>query len=105
MCSRLSATIMCVMLLASSHAVLSAPSQEQTTNAAVSTGNTPADPPHRGMTMKQVEKAYGPPVRKMDPTGNPPITRWVYKEYTVYFEKKYVIQSVSNKIKPVDASK
>ena len=104
MCSRLSATIMCVLLLATSHIVWSAPEQVKNGAAAASTSETPSSPPHRGMTMKQVEKIYGPPIRKMDPTGNPPISRWVYKEYTVYFEKKYVIHAVSNNIKPVDGS-
>lgn len=52
--------------------------------------------PVRGMTMQQVAKDYGEPKEKRAPVGDPPITRWVYPDYTVYFEYKYVIHSVSN---------
>lgn len=57
--------------------------------------------PRRGMTMKQVEKEFGPPLKKLPQVGDPPhqpITRWIYKDYTVYFEYQYVIQSVLNTI-------
>lgn len=52
--------------------------------------------PVRGMTMNQVSRDYGPPSEKRAPVGKPPITRWVYPRYTVYFEYKYVIDSVLN---------
>ena len=42
--------------------------------------------PQNGMTMKMVEKWFGTPSRKLPPVGDPPITRWEYPEYTVYFE-------------------
>jgi len=54
--------------------------------------------PVRGMTMKQVEKRFGIPKKKLPAVGDPPITRWVYKDYTVYFEYKYVIHAVLNAI-------
>ncbi|MEJ2509695.1 MAG: hypothetical protein P8009_09500 [Gammaproteobacteria bacterium] len=54
--------------------------------------------PVRGMTMTQVEKQFGIPRNKLPPVGDPPITRWVYKDYTVYFEYKYVIHAVLNAI-------
>jgi len=50
--------------------------------------------PDNGMTMNQVEKQFGPPTKKMAAVGTPPITRWVYPNYTVYFEKNLVIYSV-----------
>lgn len=50
--------------------------------------------PARGMTMAQVLKRFGPPLRKLPAVGTPPITRWKYKKYTVYFEDHYVIDSV-----------
>ena len=50
--------------------------------------------PHRGTTMKQVLAKFGPPQRKLPAVGKPPITRWVYPQYTVYFEYQYVIHSV-----------
>lgn len=52
--------------------------------------------PGRGASMKQVEKQFGKPKRKLAPVGKPPITRWVYDNYTVYFEYEYVIDSVEN---------
>lgn len=50
--------------------------------------------PSNGMTMKMVEKWFGKPVQKLPPVGDPPITRWEYPEYTVYFEYDKVITSV-----------
>ena len=58
--------------------------------------------PSRGMSMAQVESRYGAPSSKLDPRGgdtrlHPTINRWVYPEYTVYFERDRVINSVMNK--------
>jgi len=58
--------------------------------------------PPRGMTMAQVEARFGAPSSKEDPRGgdtslHPVINRWVYPEYTVYFERDRVINSVMNK--------
>lgn len=50
--------------------------------------------PIRGMTMAAVLKRYGAPAKKLPAVGKPPMTRWVYKKYTVYFEGRYVIDSV-----------
>ena len=52
--------------------------------------------PGRGASMSQVEKYFGQPREKLAPVGNPPITRWIYSNYTVYFEHQYVIHSVKN---------
>jgi len=49
--------------------------------------------PERGMTQQQVESFFGSPLEKMSPVGDPPITRWVYDKYTVYFEYDRVIHS------------
>jgi hypothetical protein len=58
--------------------------------------------PARGMTMAQVEARYGAPASKSAPVGgeaptHPPITRWSYADYTVYFEHDHVVHSVLNK--------
>lgn len=55
------------------------------------------DAPTRGMSMDQVANRYGAPLDKLGPVGDPPITRWVYADYTVYFEYKYVIHAVPNR--------
>ena len=50
--------------------------------------------PTRGLSMDQVRSRYGEPGNEIPWVGDPPITRWVYDDYTVYFEYKYVINSV-----------
>ncbi len=52
------------------------------------------DLPGRGMTMARVEKRFGPPNKKLAEVGTPPITRWIYKDFIVYFEYQYVIHAV-----------
>lgn len=54
----------------------------------------PIDTPRRGLSMDQVEQLYGRPGSVTAPVGDPPITRWDYPEYSVYFEYSYVIDSV-----------
>jgi len=57
--------------------------------------------PGRGMTMKAVEARFGKPLKIIGKVGKPPITRWVYNDYTVYFEYQYVIDAVlTNPIYP-----
>ncbi|APZ42502.1 hypothetical protein [Acidihalobacter ferrooxydans] len=54
--------------------------------------------PHRGMTMQQVRKAFGAPLKILAPTPTAPhyptINRWVYPDYTVYFANDSVIHTV-----------
>lgn len=52
------------------------------------------DAPVRGMNMDQVTQQYGEPQEIKAAVGDPPITRWVYEGYTVYFDHNYVIHSV-----------
>ncbi|GAB4302208.1 MAG: hypothetical protein Kow0096_23570 [Thiohalomonadaceae bacterium] len=54
----------------------------------------PMELPVRGMSMQQVETRFGAPQEKLPAVGKPPITRWIYPDYTVYFEHQYVIHSV-----------
>lgn len=55
------------------------------------------DFPRRGMSMDQVKNKLGQPV-KVDPAvGKPPITRWVYNDRTIYFERSTVIHVVASK--------
>ena len=53
--------------------------------------------PGRGMSMQQVETRYGEPSHRYASVGDPPITRWEYADFVVYFEYRYVIHSVSKK--------
>jgi hypothetical protein len=50
--------------------------------------------PARGMTMDQVATKFGAPVTKVPAVGKPPISRWEYPGFIVYFEANYVIHSV-----------
>jgi len=57
------------------------------------------DVPVRGLSMAQVERRHGAPVEKLPTAGGgkprqPPINRWRYNGYTVYFERERVIHSV-----------
>lgn len=50
--------------------------------------------PVRGQTMHSVLHQYGEPQERLAAVGNPPITRWVYPGFTVYFEHRRTIHSV-----------
>jgi hypothetical protein len=52
--------------------------------------------PARGSTMSQVETQYGAPQSKHDAVGKPPITRWDYANFSVYFENSRVIHAVAH---------
>lgn len=52
------------------------------------------DKPRRGITMSQVEAKFGAPTTKHDAVGLPPITRWDYPSFSVFFERDRVIDSV-----------
>jgi hypothetical protein len=53
-------------------------------------GNQPA----RGMSMERVEAAFGAPANRAGAVGNPPITRWEYPGFVVFFENNVVLHSV-----------
>ncbi|HEY2634722.1 MAG TPA: hypothetical protein VGI51_08355 [Steroidobacteraceae bacterium] len=50
--------------------------------------------PARGMSMDQVATKFGAPVTKVPAVGKPPISRWEYPGFVVYFEANHVIHSV-----------
>jgi F0F1-type ATP synthase beta subunit len=50
--------------------------------------------PVRGMTMDNVIDVFGEPRRRVDAVGDPPISRWEYEGFTVYFEYRWVLHSV-----------
>jgi hypothetical protein len=64
-----------------------------------------ANLPGRGQSMAQVEAKFGAPREKLDPRGGqstawPVIHRWVYPEFTVYFENDRVVNAVLNRAAP-----
>jgi hypothetical protein len=55
--------------------------------------------PRRGASMASVEAAFGAPASKNAAVGGggastPPITRWDYPTFSVYFENSHVVDSV-----------
>jgi hypothetical protein len=54
-----------------------------------------ASTPSRGMSMAQVEAHYGTPSEKLAAVGDPPISRWVYPNFQVFFEGHHVIHAVA----------
>jgi hypothetical protein len=50
--------------------------------------------PSHGMSMDTVKQRFGEPTEVYSPVGEPPITRWGYQGYSVYFEHDRVITSV-----------
>jgi len=50
--------------------------------------------PSTGMKKADVEAKFGAPNSKTEPVGNPPISRWSYDKFVVYFEYDHVVRSV-----------
>lgn len=54
-----------------------------------------AGKPTRGMTQDAVEANFGAPANARAAVGDPPITRWEYADFVVFFEYDRVIHAVS----------
>jgi hypothetical protein len=50
--------------------------------------------PARGATMEGVKAKFGAPSQEGQAVGTPPITRWEYPGYVVYFENDRVLHTV-----------
>ena len=81
--TRLAAVLMATMLGAmnSSAQTLVIPTVEDPPN---SSAGVPR--PVRGMTMAAVLAKFGEPLERSPAVGDPPISRWRYQRFTVYFE-------------------
>jgi len=60
--------------------------------------------PARGMSMAQVASKFGDPVSKVAAVGKPPISRWEYSGFVVYFERDHVIHAVVSASAPAESS-
>jgi hypothetical protein len=60
------------------------------------TGNpaTAGDRPNRGSSMSTVESRFGAPSNRHAAIGSPPISRWDYRQFSVYFENDRVLHTV-----------
>jgi hypothetical protein len=108
-------TLACLLLAS---VASSAVAQETTTTTRVVEGDVllidrvqrthgQATLPRRGLLMSQVEAQYGAPTQKLPAVGGgnpqrPPITRWIYPEFTVYFEHSHVVNAVVNRAGPME---
>jgi hypothetical protein len=57
--------------------------------------------PVNGETMALVQARFGAPEQELGAIGEPPITRWVYDGFTVYFEYDRVVNSAVH-LKPAE---
>ena len=56
-----------------------------------------AGKPTRGMTQERVRAEYGSPQSEEAAVGEPPISRWHYAGFVVYFEYDRVIHAVTKR--------
>lgn len=49
--------------------------------------------PRRGQSQSAVIRQHGEPDQRHPTVGEPPITRWDYSEFSVFFEGEYVLHS------------
>ncbi|MGC3980784.1 MAG: hypothetical protein QM808_05940 [Steroidobacteraceae bacterium] len=91
--ARLHAHLVAAALLASvcAHSEeVSVPAAPTGETAAATVPATPA----RGVTMNKVEAQFGAPTERHAAVGKPPITRWDYPGFSVFFEYNHVVHSV-----------
>ena len=50
--------------------------------------------PRNGLTMSQIRQQFGSPTTELPAVGEPPISRWEYTGYSVFFENDLALHSV-----------
>lgn len=58
--------------------------------------------PQPGADRSSVSRRFGEPSRRHPAIGQPPITRWDYPGFSVYFEYNHVVHSVRQHVKTSD---
>lgn len=56
--------------------------------------------PQRGDSRRQVLERFGLPDQEHPPVGRPPIRRWDYRDFSVYFENDRVLDAVRELRRP-----
>lgn len=56
--------------------------------------STAAERPARGSSKARVEALFGAPANRSGAVGQPPITRWDYADFVVFFEYDHVVHTV-----------
>jgi len=83
-----------ILLLAAVFASGSAGAATVAVDNGIAVKDSDVTTPTRGMSMEQVSTKFGTPVTKVPAVGKPPISRWEYPGFIVYFEADHVIHSV-----------
>jgi len=78
-------------------ALLAGPARAETivVNDQLTVKEVPGERPTRGMRMSAVEARFGAPQDRHPAVGEPPITRWDYPGFSVFFERDRVIHAVA----------
>ena len=82
------------LLLAAALASGFAAAETIAVDSGIAVKESAVETPARGMTMEQVAGKFGAPATKVPAVGKPPISRWEYPGFVVYFEADHVIHSV-----------
>jgi len=85
-------TIVRTLLLFS--VLATAPAWAETLSVPTGGPTAAVERPNRGITMSAVQSRYGEPVTRHAAVGQPPITRWDYAGFSVYFENDRVLHAV-----------
>ena len=71
------------------------PALAETLSTATGDPAAAAERPNRGSTMATVQSQFGEPTNRHAAVGDPPITRWDYPHFAVYFENDRVLHAVA----------
>lgn len=83
-----------VRILLISALLTAQPALAETLSTATGDPAAAAARPDRGSSMATVQSRYGEPTNRHSAVGEPPITRWDYPQFAVYFEHDRVLHAV-----------
>jgi len=91
---RSSSKLLALLCAAAALAGTASPSLAADAAPGAAPATTSSDRPERGMKMGAVEARYGAPATRYPAVGQPPITRWDYPGFVVFFENDLVLHAV-----------
>lgn len=92
--SKLRTTLPTLALIAMGGFMFAATQADTLDMSGGNTANLDDGRPQSGMSQAGVEAKYGAPAAKIAAVGDPPISRWEYQDFIVYFEYDKVIHTV-----------
>jgi hypothetical protein len=87
-------TVRATLLVSTLLFAIGASAETITIDGGIAVKDSGVTAPTRGMSMQQVESRFGAPGHKVAAVGKPPISRWEYSAFIVYFEYEHVVHSV-----------